>query len=116
MGKLVKEAVLSNIGTDTYSKIKQKAYEYEFTAVKEEMDGDKAPQAENRMYMKALYHVLPMEYVTISKLQNKLAGEANQSTVRKLLDKMIRDGYIEAKGNRGLGACVSKQKLFPLIV
>ena len=53
----------------------------------------------------ALYHVLPMEYVTISKLQNKLAGEANQSTARKLLEKMIRDGYVEAKGNRGLGAC-----------
>ncbi|KAJ6326261.1 hypothetical protein OIU78_013376 [Salix suchowensis] len=89
----------------------RKAYEYEFTAVKDEMDGDKAPQAENRMYMKALYHVLPMEYVTISKLQNKLAGEANQSTVRKLLDKMIRDGYIEAKGNRGLGKRVIHSSL-----
>ncbi|KAJ6346971.1 hypothetical protein OIU76_003627 [Salix suchowensis] len=111
MGKLVKEGILSKIGTDTYSKIKQKAYEYEFTAVKDEMDGDKAPQAENRMYMKALYHVLPMEYVTISKLQNKLAGEANQSTVRKLLDKMIRDGYIEAKGNRGLGKRVIHSSL-----
>nr|TKS08676.1 HORMA domain-containing protein 1-like isoform X2 [Populus alba] len=105
------EDVLSKIGTDTYSKIKQKAIEYEFTAVKEEIDGDKASQAEDRMYMKALYHVLPMEYVTISKLQNKLAGEANQSTARKLLEKMIRDGYIEAKGNRGLGKRVIHSSL-----
>ncbi|KAL3599438.1 hypothetical protein D5086_007356 [Populus alba] len=87
------------------------AIEYEFTAVKEEIDGDKASQAEDRMYMKALYHVLPMEYVTISKLQNKLAGEANQSTARKLLEKMIRDGYIEAKGNRGLGKRVIHSSL-----
>ncbi|XP_011020729.1 PREDICTED: HORMA domain-containing protein 1-like isoform X2 [Populus euphratica] len=111
MGKLIKEGVLSKIGTDKYSKIKQKAFEYEFTAVKEEIDGDKAPQAEDRMYMKALYHVLPMEYVTISKLQSKLAGEANQSTARKLLEKMIRDGYIEAKGNRGLGKRVIHSSL-----
>ncbi|PNT46123.1 hypothetical protein POPTR_003G173200v4 [Populus trichocarpa] len=111
MGKLIEEGVLSKIGTDTYSKIKQKAFEYEFTAVKEEIDGDKAPQAEDRMYMKALYHVLPMEYVTISKLQNKLAGEANQSTARKLLEKMIRDGYVEAKGNRGLGKRVIHSSL-----
>ncbi|KAJ6934182.1 meiosis-specific protein ASY1-like isoform X2 [Populus alba x Populus x berolinensis] len=111
MGKLIKEDVLSKIGTDTYSKIKQKAIEYEFTAVKEEIDGDKVSQAEDRMYMKALYHVLPMEYVTISKLQNKLAGEANQSTARKLLEKMIRDGYIEAKGNRGLGKRVIHSSL-----
>ncbi|KAF9686196.1 hypothetical protein SADUNF_Sadunf03G0133400 [Salix dunnii] len=83
MAKLVKEGVLSKIGTDTYSKIKQKA----------------------------LYHVLPMEYVTITKLQNKLAGEANQSTVRKLLDRMIRDGYVEAKGNRGLGKRVIHSSL-----
>ncbi|KAG6781431.1 hypothetical protein POTOM_014334 [Populus tomentosa] len=111
MGKLIKEDVLSKIGTDTYSKIKQKAIEYEFTAVKEEIDGDKASQAEDRMYMKALFHVLPMEYVTISKLQNKLAREANQSTARKLLEKMIRDGYIQAKGNRGLGKRVIHSSL-----
>jgi hypothetical protein len=90
MGKLIEEGVLSKIGTDTYSKIKQKvlffllvkilllgyllslahasylfvtcqAFEYEFTAVKEEIDGDKAPQAEDRMYMKVsfrLYQIL----------------------------------------------------------
>ncbi|KAJ6428363.1 hypothetical protein OIU84_023734 [Salix udensis] len=89
------------------SKLKSKhervPLEYEFTVVKEEIDGDKAPQVEDLMYMKALYHVLPMKYVTISKLQNKLDGEANQCTVRKLIDKMTRDGYLEAKGNRRLG-------------
>lgn len=103
MDNIVKEGVLLKTGTDAYSKAKQKAFEYEFTVVKEEKDGDKAPQVEDFVYMKALYHVLPMKYVTIAKLQNKLDGEANQSTVRKLIDKMTRDGYLEAKGNRRLG-------------
>ncbi|KAJ6702227.1 CYSTEINE PROTEASE FAMILY C1-RELATED [Salix koriyanagi] len=103
MDKLVKEGVLLKTGTDAYSKVNQKTLEYEFTVVKEEIDGDKAPQVEDLVYMKALYHVLPMKYVTISKLQNKLDGEANQCTVRKLIDKMTRDGYLEAKGNRRLG-------------
>ncbi|KAJ7010051.1 meiosis-specific protein ASY1-like isoform X5 [Populus alba x Populus x berolinensis] len=97
------EGVLLKTGTDAYSKVKQKAFEYEFTVVKEEMDGDKAPRVEDIVYMKALYHVLPMKYVTIAKLQNKLDGEANRSTVRKVIDKMTRDGYLEAKGNRRLG-------------
>lgn len=54
----------------------------------------------------ALYHSLPMNYVSISKLQNKLEGEANQATVRKLLDKMIQDGFVEVSGNRRLGKCI----------
>ncbi|RZR75860.1 hypothetical protein BHM03_00000406 [Ensete ventricosum] len=60
------------------------------------------------VYMKvtrhpALYFALPMDYVTISKLQSKLAGVANHSTVRKLIDKMEQDGYIKNTGNRRLG-------------
>ncbi|RRT85635.1 hypothetical protein B296_00003620 [Ensete ventricosum] len=55
------------------------------------------------VYMKALYYALPMDYVTISKLQSKLAGVANHSTVRKLIDKMEQDGYIKNTGNRRLG-------------
>ncbi|URE43336.1 HORMA domain [Musa troglodytarum] len=58
---------------------------------------------EDFMYMKALYHALPMDYVSISKLQSKLAGVANHSTVRKLIDKMEQDGYIKNTGNRRLG-------------
>lgn len=54
-----------------------------------------------------------MEYVTVSKLHKQLDKEANQTTVRKLIDKMIRDGYIEAKGNRRLGLHFS-QKPFVL--
>ncbi|KAI9400940.1 hypothetical protein POPTR_001G055201v4 [Populus trichocarpa] len=111
MDNLVKEGVLLKTGTDAYSKAKQKAFEYEFPVVKEEIDGDKAPQVEDFVYMKALYHVLPMKYVTIAKLQNKLEGEANQSTVRKLIDKMTRDGYLEAKGNRRLGKRVTHSTL-----
>lgn len=55
----------------------------------------------------ALYHALPMQYVTVAKLHNKLGGEANQTTVRKFIDKMTREGFVEAKGNRRLGVCSS---------
>ncbi|CAL5444689.1 unnamed protein product [Camellia sinensis] len=58
---------------------------------------------EDHMYMKALYHALPMSYVTVAKLQSKLDGEINQTTVRKLIDKMIHDGFLDAKGSRKLG-------------
>lgn len=44
-----------------------------------------------------------MNYVTIPKLQNKLDGEINQTTARKLIDRMIEEGYVEAKGSRRLG-------------
>lgn len=39
----------------------------------------------------ALYHDLPMNYVMIRKLQSELGGEVNQTTVRKLIDKMTQD-------------------------
>ncbi|XP_025012380.1 meiosis-specific protein ASY1 isoform X2 [Ricinus communis] len=109
MDKLVKEGVISKSGPDTYTKNNQQKSDFEFTVVKEEMDGqaipngNKAPRIDDHMYMKALYHALPMNYVTVAKLQTKLDGEANQTTVRKLIDKMTRDGYLEAKGNRRLG-------------
>ncbi|XVF85257.1 hypothetical protein PTKIN_Ptkin17bG0103400 [Pterospermum kingtungense] len=107
MDKLVKEGVLSTTGKDSYTINKQKKSEYEFS-VKEEMDGQvqivqKSPNFEDHMYMKALYHALPMKYVSVAKLQNKLDGQANQTVVRKLINKMTRDGFLEAKGNRRLG-------------
>ncbi|KAJ0038990.1 hypothetical protein Pint_23724 [Pistacia integerrima] len=116
MDKLVKEGVLSKTGTDTYTINKQEQkFDHEFNVVKEEMDGvsinEKSPSVEDRLYMKALYHALPMNYITVTKLQNKLDGEANQSTVRKLVDKMIRDGYVVAKGNRRLGKRVIHSNL-----
>ncbi|VVA20018.1 PREDICTED: HORMA [Prunus dulcis] len=109
MDNLVKEGVLSKTGGDTYTINGQKKSDYEFTLVKEEMDGqiipiaDKTPKVNDLMYMKALYHALPMQYVTVAKLHNKLGGEANQTTVRKFIDKMTREGFVEAKGNRRLG-------------
>lgn len=56
-----------------------------------------------RTWMQALSYALPMDYVSISKLQSKLEGEANQSTVRKLVDRMEQEGYIKNTGNRRLG-------------
>ncbi|KAL9665626.1 hypothetical protein QQ045_021047 [Rhodiola kirilowii] len=59
--------------------------------------------------LQALYHALPMNYVTVGKLQNKL--EANQGTVRKLIDKMTREGYLQATSNKRLGKRVIKSSL-----
>lgn len=54
-------------------------------------------------YWQALYHALPMAYVTVSKLQEKLKGEAAQSAVKKFIDRMIKEGMVEAKTTRRLG-------------
>ncbi|KAL2598481.1 hypothetical protein AAZV13_11G227800 [Glycine max] len=107
--KLVEEGVLSKIGKETYAINKDKNLEYEFAIVKEEIDGqipqvfDRALQVEDRIYMKALYHVLPMTHVSVTKLQSLLEGEVNQIAARKILDKMVRDGIIEPKGSKRLG-------------
>nr|XP_016435906.1 PREDICTED: uncharacterized protein LOC107762095 [Nicotiana tabacum] len=109
--KLVKEGILSSVGTDCYIINKKTKFNYEFDIVKEEIDGQQYPKSsqlqhgkdEDYMYMKALYHALPMNYVTISNLRSKLGGEANQTTVKKLIDKMTQDGFVEARSNRRLG-------------
>ncbi|KAK9677502.1 hypothetical protein RND81_11G147400 [Saponaria officinalis] len=107
--KLVAEGFLSKVGKDKYAVNKPKELEYEFN-VKEVDDqvllsGDKNVfgPGEDYMYMQALYHALPMEYVTTVKLQTKLEGKANQTAVKKLIDKMARDGFLEATSNRKLG-------------
>ncbi|MBA0855220.1 hypothetical protein Goshw_010798 [Gossypium schwendimanii] len=115
MDKLVKEGVLSRSGKDSYTINKQKKSEYEFT-VKEETDGQvqiaqKSPKLEDHMYMKALYYALPMKYVSAAKLHKKLDGQVNQTVVRKLINKMTQDGFIEAKGNRRLGKRVIHSNL-----
>lgn len=51
----------------------------------------------------ALYHALPMNYVSAAKLQNKLEGEANQADMRKIIRKMTLEGFIEAKSSKRLG-------------
>ncbi|CAA2948708.1 HORMA domain-containing 1 [Olea europaea subsp. europaea] len=110
MDKLVKEGVITKAGAESYNINKQKKFDYEFDAVKEEMegqitanDGKTEVMGVDHMYMKALYHALPMKYISVAKLQSKLEGEANLTIVRKLIDKMTRDGFVEAKGNRRLG-------------
>ncbi|XP_070050181.1 meiosis-specific protein ASY1-like [Nicotiana tomentosiformis] len=111
MEKLVKEGILSSVGTDCCIINKQKKFNYEFGIVKEEIDGQQYPRSnqsqhdkgKDYMYMKALYHALPLNYVTISNLQSKLGGEANRTTVKKLIDKMTQDGFVEAGSNRRLG-------------
>ncbi|MCL7029091.1 hypothetical protein MKW94_029333 [Papaver nudicaule] len=114
MDKLVNEEILLRTGKDTYfiSKLKDIVVKEEIDVQVNQVD-EKVQQGndEDYLYMKALYHVLPLDYVTLSKLQSKLKGEASQATVRKLLDKMVRDGYVEAKGNRRLGKRVIRSEL-----
>ncbi|MCL7047447.1 hypothetical protein MKW94_000174 [Papaver nudicaule] len=102
MDELVNQNILSRTGKDSYSICKLKKYN-QAIAVNEEKDV--------QLYMKALYHVLPLDFVTISKLQSKLEGEANQATVRKLLNKMAFDGYVEAKTIPILGKRVIRYEL-----
>ncbi|KAK6139144.1 hypothetical protein DH2020_027112 [Rehmannia glutinosa] len=112
MDKLVKESFISKAAGERESYVinKEKKFDYEFDAVKEEVDGQMTahdgkagPTSVDHMYMKALYHTLPMSYITVAKLQNKLEGEASQNTVRKLIDKMTQEGFVEAGGKRRLG-------------
>ncbi|MCL7022466.1 hypothetical protein MKW94_023244 [Papaver nudicaule] len=124
MDKLVTQNILSRTGKDCYSISKLKLMSSKTKlpqniVVEDEMDvqvdqvDEKVQRAndEDYLYMKALYHVLPLDYVTISKLQSKLEGEANQATVRKLLDKMTCDGYVEAKSKPRLGKRVIRSEL-----
>ncbi|KAI3845374.1 hypothetical protein MKW92_030603 [Papaver armeniacum] len=118
MDKLVNQNILSRTGKDSYSISKLKKPN-QAIVTKEEMDvqvnqvDEKVQQGndEDYLYLKALYHVLPLGYVTIPKLQSKLEGEANQATVHKLLDKMACDGYVEAKSKLGLGKRVTRSEL-----
>ncbi|KAK7311986.1 hypothetical protein RJT34_10503 [Clitoria ternatea] len=115
--KLDKEGVLSKIGKETYAINKDKKFEYEFATVKEEIDGqipqvsDRGLQVEDPIYMKALYHALPMTHVSVPKLQSLLEGEVNQTAARKIIDKMVRDGFVEPKGNKRLGKRVIHSEL-----
>ncbi|XP_042412159.1 meiosis-specific protein PAIR2-like isoform X1 [Zingiber officinale] len=106
--KLVKEGLLTRVRKDTYTINKE--INCKTSTVKEENDVQDvkivekvSKNSQDYMYMKALYYALPMDYVSISKLQSKLEGEANQSTVRKLVDRMEQEGYIKNTGNRRLG-------------
>ncbi|CAN4075595.1 unnamed protein product [Withania somnifera] len=116
---LIKEEILSSASIDTYIIKKQKKFDYEFDVVKEETEcrpnknnnQSQQGKGEDYMYMKALFHVLPMNYVTVAKLQNKLEGEANQIAVKWLIDKMKQDGFIEAKNYRRLGKRVIRSDL-----
>ncbi|XP_026380148.1 meiosis-specific protein ASY1-like isoform X3 [Papaver somniferum] len=118
MDKLVNQNILSRTGKDSYSISKLKK-PYQAIVVKEEMDVqvnqvDEEVQRgndEDYLYLKALYHVLPLDYVTISKLQSKMEGDANQATVRKLLDRMACDGYVDAKSKPTLGKRVIRSEL-----
>ncbi|KAI3904129.1 hypothetical protein MKW98_021715 [Papaver atlanticum] len=116
MDKLVNQNILSRTGKDSYSISKLKCNEK--IVMKEEMGvqvnqvGEKVQRGndEDYLYMKALYHVLPLAYVTISELQSKLEGEADQAIVRKLLFKMTCDGYVEAESNPRLGSRVIRSE------
>ncbi|CAA6668360.1 unnamed protein product [Spirodela intermedia] len=108
LDKLLIEGLLSKSGKDRYTINRGKDLQEDIPKVKEEVDMPDVPPTEKQlredhMYMKALYYALPMEYVSVSKLQNKLDGEANQNAVRKLIDRMAEDGFIQNTANKRLG-------------
>ncbi|KAK6930820.1 HORMA domain [Dillenia turbinata] len=102
MDKLVNEGLLLKAGRDNYTLVKQKNSEYDFDAVKEETDAATVKNVDY-MYMKALYYALPMNYVNAPNFHHKLGGEVNQATVRRFINKMTKEGFVEAKSNRRLG-------------
>ncbi|KAL5723937.1 hypothetical protein ACHQM5_007270 [Ranunculus cassubicifolius] len=111
MARLVDDGVISRAGGDTYTIRKKQDVESHLRDVKEERNAQERHDDniikktdEDYMYMKALYHALPMDYVTVPKLHAKLNGEAKQATIRKLVDQMALDGYLEDKNNRRLGS------------
>ncbi|KAG2406882.1 Meiosis-specific protein [Vigna angularis] len=116
MDKFVEE-VLHSLINPFLMKLQRQNLEYEFAIVKEEIDGqlpkvfDRALPVEDRLYMKALYHALPMTHMSISKLQSLLEGEVNQTAARKIIDKMVRDGFVEPKGSKRLGKRVIHSEL-----
>uniref|UniRef100_A0A0D9XFF4 HORMA domain-containing protein n=1 Tax=Leersia perrieri TaxID=77586 RepID=A0A0D9XFF4_9ORYZ len=109
--RLLKDGLLSRASKDSYSV--NKIADPRTPHIKKEFIMQNVSPTEGTknsngdlMYMKALYHALPMDYVSVSKLHGKLDGEASQNMVRKLIDKMVQDGYIKNSANRRLGKAV----------
>uniref|UniRef100_A0A0E0M341 HORMA domain-containing protein n=1 Tax=Oryza punctata TaxID=4537 RepID=A0A0E0M341_ORYPU len=111
MERLLKDGLLSRAKKDSYSV--NKIADPTTPHVKKEVIMQNVSPTEGTknsngdlMYMKALYHALPMDYVSVGKLHGKLNGEASQNMVRKLIEKMVQDGYIKNSANRRLGKAV----------
>ncbi|CAL0328621.1 unnamed protein product [Lupinus luteus] len=118
LGTIELTGILSNFPDISVALIEGiKKSEYEFTIMKEAIDGqapqvfDRPLQTEDLIYMKALYHALPMTYVSVSKLQSLLEGEVNLTAARRIIDKMTRDGFLEPKGSKRLGKRVIHSEL-----
>eukprot|EP00249_Psilotum_nudum_P034437 c53490_g1_i1 orf=855-1352(+) len=114
---MVKEGVFTVMGRDLFRVNKRENMNQEFERLKIDkrqfsktegesqignnaaLDGD-----ESTIYLKALYHALQMEYITIVQLQSKMGGEVNQTAARKLIEKMASDGFVEEMpSNRRMG-------------
>ncbi|KAG8057319.1 hypothetical protein GUJ93_ZPchr0002g26187 [Zizania palustris] len=111
MERLLKDGLLTRASKDSYS-IKKIADPRTPHIKKEILMQNVSPTEGTKisngdlMYMKALYHALPMDYVSVAKLHGKLDGEVSQNMVRKLIEKMVQDGYVKNSSNRRLGKAV----------
>lgn len=65
--------------------------------------------------LQALYYALPLDYVTISQLQTNLGNEINYLATRKLVEKMVNEGYVEGTmANRKMGKLCTQYKRMAL--
>ncbi|KAI3950577.1 hypothetical protein MKW92_035304 [Papaver armeniacum] len=102
MDELLNQNILSRTGRDSYSISKLKNCNEEIV-MKDEMGvqvnqvGEKVQRGndEDYLYMKALYHVLPLAYVTISELQTSRENAIPWNNKRNGVDGRGFTKYVE---------------------
>ncbi|MCO5556468.1 hypothetical protein L7F22_010017 [Adiantum nelumboides] len=107
--RMVNEEFLVDLGKDNYKVNEQKA------KLDDYYEAEKGPPCsyetekemitlEDPIYIKALYITLPLDYITISHLQLSLGKTLNFSATRKLIERMVNEGYVEeTAANRKIG-------------
>ncbi|KAI5065156.1 hypothetical protein GOP47_0019851 [Adiantum capillus-veneris] len=97
---MVKEEFLVDLGKDNYKINNQKAQVDDYYEAEKgqpcEDETQKEMTQEDPLYLKALYYALTLEYITISHLQSSLGKNVNFLATRKLIERMVNEGYVEA--------------------
>ncbi|CAI5974186.1 unnamed protein product [Closterium sp. NIES-65] len=117
MEELVSEGKLKAVNADLYSIVHGDVVGQEETILKNQsappLKASDACESDEHtaMYHKALEHVFNLEYVTIANLQSILGSATSVAAVKKILEQMGSEGYIEsAASNRKKGRKVLRSK------